>query len=186
MLKVFRKRWNIFTNLKISKNVSIFMSDIIRIIKIKLTNWTLSILYMYKFDPIFYLIHEQNIQKLHRNCVKERYNRATLINWFVCIRNLWHTYYSYYITRKLNLNREINKSNFQRNFPIEIRFFEIETNFLAINICKFLWPTVIKMFIEQIVIQEIKIRSILTENKSLLEDTVLISLIERFFSSYIY
>lgn len=33
-------------------------------------------------------------------------------------------------------------------------------------------------FIEQIVIQEIKIRSILTENKSLLEDTVvLISLI---------
>lgn len=42
-------------------------------------------------------------------------------------------------------------------------------------------------FTEQIVIQEIKIRSILTENKSLLEDTVvLISLIERFFSSYIY
>lgn len=43
-------------------------------------------------------------------------------------------------------------------------------------------------FIEQIVIQEIKIRSILMENKSLLEDTiiVLISLIERFFSSYIY
>lgn len=142
MLKVFRKRRNIFTNLKISKNVWIFMNDIIRIIKIKLTNWTLSILYMHKFDPIFHLIHEQNIQKLHRNCVKERYNRATLINWFVCIRNLWHTYYSYYITHKLNLNREINKSNFQRNFPIEIRFFEIETNFLAINICKFLWPTV--------------------------------------------